>query len=146
MTTREVAESLERFERELAAGRRRAAYEAALAAWRACRAPELAALVDRAAIVFAPHAPLVEKKQAAWLAVMRPATALGRIEFRASAVLAIDPKAGIATLEYGSHVSVDDPRSWVETPTTVARALASTAGLVMGPAAISAAPRRRRQS
>src|SRR5512140_1711518 len=75
MTIREVAESLERFERELAAGRRRAAYEAALAAWRACRAPELAALVDRAAIAFAPHTPLVEKKQAAfveaWLARAR---------------------------------------------------------------------------
>jgi uncharacterized protein (TIGR02996 family) len=45
----EVASELQRFEEALAAGRRRAAYEAARAAWRACRAPELAALVERAA-------------------------------------------------------------------------------------------------
>jgi len=81
-----------------------------------------------------------------WLAVMRPAAALRRIEFRASAVLAIDPKAGIATLEHDLRVSVNDPRSWVETPITVARALAETAGLVMGPPVISTAPRRRQQS
>jgi len=81
-----------------------------------------------------------------WLAVMRPAAALRRIEFRASAVLVIDPKASIATLEHDLRVSVGDPRSWVETPITVARALADTAGLVMGPAVISTAPRKRQPS
>jgi uncharacterized protein (TIGR02996 family) len=45
----EVESGLRRFEEALADGRRRAAYEAARAAWRACRAPELAALVERAA-------------------------------------------------------------------------------------------------
>jgi len=74
---RDVIDGIERFEEALRAGRRRAAYEAARAAWRACRAPELAALVERAAERFPtgelPAAAAMKQRawMEAWLAAAR---------------------------------------------------------------------------
>jgi uncharacterized protein (TIGR02996 family) len=66
---------LAQFVTELEAGKRRAAYELALAAWRETHAPELAVLVERAARAFATADPLPTKSQKArveaWLARAR---------------------------------------------------------------------------
>ena len=66
---------LSQFLTDVEAGKRRAAYEVALAAWRETHAPELAMLVERAAIAFTTSEPLPTKAQKArveaWLARAR---------------------------------------------------------------------------
>jgi uncharacterized protein (TIGR02996 family) len=70
-----VQTPLSQFPTEVAAGKRRAAYELALAAWRETHAPELAVLVERAASAFTTAEPLPTKAQKArveaWLARAR---------------------------------------------------------------------------
>lgn len=126
---RAIGESLDHFERALAEGRRVAAYEALLASWRSCRAPELAALLDRAAALFG-AAPPGDKSlkgfQAAWLEAAR-----SRRPFDARALLeALEP---LATDRKGSNMAAClDELRMVEGDPTLALVACRLAGLPGG--------------